>query len=101
MAIDSDNNRQLSSAGLSERKRRILFRAWHRGTKELDIMIGSYADAHLAAMGEADLDAFEALMQQEEPHLYNWIAGIEDAPDAVRSPLLDDIIAFHKLRAAN
>ena len=85
-----------SSQGLDARRKRMMFRAWHRGTKELDIILGSFADQHLAGMSEAELDAFEHLMDVPEPDLYNWIAGREPLPDNYQGALADRIIAFHK-----
>ncbi|MBV6657385.1 MAG: succinate dehydrogenase assembly factor 2 [Devosiaceae bacterium] len=84
-----------SSEGLDARRKRMLFRAWHRGTKELDILLGSFADAHLATMDDRELDAFERLMEVPEPDLYNWIAGRAPMPDNYQGPLMAKIIAFH------
>jgi antitoxin CptB len=85
-----------TSEGLDARRKRMMFRAWHRGTKELDIILGSFADQHLGAMNEAELDAFETLMEVPEPDLYNWISGREALPQDYQGPLIDQIIAFHK-----
>lgn len=85
-----------TSEGLDARRKRMMFRAWHRGTKELDIILGSFADQHLGAMNEAELDAFETLMEVPEPDLYNWISGREALPQNYQGPLIDQIIAFHK-----
>lgn len=85
-----------TSEGLDPRRKRMMFRAWHRGTKELDIILGSFADKHLGAMSDDELDAFEALMDVPEPDLYNWISGREALPDNYQGPLVEQIIAFHK-----
>ena len=85
-----------SSQGLDARRKRLLYRAWHRGTKELDILLGSFADKHVGGLDETELDALEQLMQVPEPDLYNWLSGRADPPDAYAGPLLDRLIAFHK-----
>lgn len=85
-----------SSDGLDARRKRMMFRAWHRGTKELDIILGSFADTHLGAMSERELDDFEKLMEVPEPDLYNWVSGREALPDNYSGPLIDQIIAFHR-----
>ena len=85
-----------SSEGLDARRKRLLYRAWHRGTKELDILLGSFADKHVGALDETELDALEKLMQVPEPDLYNWLSGRVDPPDNYAGPLLDRLIAFHK-----
>lgn len=54
---------------LDERRRRAAYRASHRGTKEMDWLLGKYAEAHLAGMSDADLDLFEQLIQQPDPTL--------------------------------
>ena len=85
-----------TSDGLDARRKRMMFRAWHRGTKELDILLGSFADQHLGELSDDELDAFEKLMEVPEPDLYNWIAGREPLPDNYQGPLIERIIAFHK-----
>ncbi len=57
----------LSSAALDERRRRILFRAWRRGMREMDLVMGQFADANLPTMTEAELDEFERLMEAPDP----------------------------------
>lgn len=74
----------------------MLFRAWHRGTKELDILLGSFADAHVEAMSDIELDDFERLMDVPEPDLYDWIAGRQPLPENYQGPLVERVIAFHK-----
>lgn len=66
--------------GLDKRRKRIRFRSWHRGTKEMDLLMGTFADRHLSALDAGQLDRFEALLDLPEPVLYNWIVG-RDAPD--------------------
>jgi antitoxin CptB len=70
----------ISSEGLDERRRRLLFRAWHRGMREVDLITGRFADAHIASLSEAEIDAFEALMDVPEPDLLAWIMGSADTP---------------------
>lgn len=65
------------SEDLELRRKRALWRAAHRGTKELDILIGGYADVHLAKMAEAELETFEALLNVSEPVLQGWLLAPE------------------------
>src|SRR5271163_3771159 len=67
----------LSSSALDERRRRILFRAWRRGVREMDLVMGRFADAHLPAMSEADLAEFERLLDVPDPQVFAWIMGGE------------------------
>jgi antitoxin CptB len=71
----------ISSEGLDARRRRLLFRAWHRGMREVDLITGRFADAHIATLSEAEVDDFERLMDVPEPDLLNWVMGAEATPD--------------------
>ncbi|HEY9548759.1 MAG TPA: succinate dehydrogenase assembly factor 2 [Kiloniellaceae bacterium] len=62
------------------RRKRLRFRSWHRGTKEMDLLIGSFADAHLSGFGRDQLDRFEALLDVPEPVVYDWVLGRSDPP---------------------
>ncbi|MGD1876173.1 MAG: succinate dehydrogenase assembly factor 2 [Kiloniellaceae bacterium] len=62
------------------RRKRLRFRAWHRGTKEMDLLSGSFADAHLGGFDAAQLDRFEALLDVPEPVVYDWILGRGQPP---------------------
>ena len=64
-----------TSADLDPRRRRMLFRAWHRGMREMDLILGSFTDAHLRAMPDGELDALESLMDEDDRDLFKWIMG--------------------------
>ena len=57
------------------RRRRLLFRSWHRGTQETDLILGSFAEISLAAFDTAQLDRFEALLDCADADLFDWVAG--------------------------
>jgi len=84
----------LSSAGLDARRRRILFRAWRRGVREMDLVMGQFADANLPTLSEAELDEFERLLDAPDPDLLGWITGETPTPAAFDTPL------FARLRLA-
>jgi antitoxin CptB len=77
----------LSSSALDERRRRILFRAWRRGVREMDLVMGRFADAHLPAMSEAELAEFERLLDVPDPQVFAWIVGGEPPPREFDTPL--------------
>jgi len=77
----------LSSGALDERRRRILFRARRRGLREIDLVLGRYADANLSAMSESELEAFERLLDVPDPQLLAWITG-EEPPALLDAPLV-------------
>ena len=82
-----------SSDGLDVRRRRLLYRSWHRGTREMDLIIGRFADACIADLSEAELAEFERLADAPDPDIYAWVTGEAGIPEAY------DNAIFHKLRA--
>ena len=62
------------------RLKRTRFRAWHRGTKEADLMIGGFFDAHSAGWSAAELDWFEALMEEQDVDIMGWAIGSIPCP---------------------
>ena len=78
----------VSSAGLDARRRRILFRAWRRGMREMDLVMGFFADQEIAVMSETDLEEFERLLDIPDPEILGWITGETPTPIAHDTPLL-------------
>lgn len=62
------------------RLKRLKIRSWRRGTKEMDLLFGQYANAYLDQMTNAELDEFEALLAEEDPIISAWITGVEVPP---------------------
>jgi antitoxin CptB len=79
---------------LEIRRKRLLFRSHHRGTKETDLLLGSFAERHLGAMTAAQLDRYEALLGLDDGDLYAWIAGRASPPPEYDSDVLRQVIAF-------
>lgn len=80
-----------------ERLKRMAMRSWRRGTKEMDLILGPYAEANLAGMAPARLDLFDALLTENDQDLYPWITGAAPCPAQYRD-LLDEIGAFARTR---
>ena len=57
------------------RRKRLLFRSWHRGTRELDLVLGSFAEAHLGDFDARQLQRYEALLECPDNDLYDWVSG--------------------------
>ncbi len=85
----------VSTADLDPRRRRTLFRAWHRGTREMDLLMGSFTDAEIATMSEDDLDDFELLIEAPDRDLYAWLAGKVETPSNYDTPVFRRFKAFH------
>ncbi|MFT6425297.1 MAG: antitoxin CptB [Celeribacter sp.] len=75
------------------RLKRLKIRAWRRGIKEMDLLIGGYADAHLAVMSPQELDDFEMLMSEHDQDLLAWATGQHEVPVELK-PTLDLLLAF-------
>jgi antitoxin CptB len=86
---------ELSSAGLDPRRRRLRYRAWHRGTREMDLVLGRFADAALASLAPDDINAFEALIEVPDPDLFAWLTGAEPVPANFDTPLFRRFRSFH------
>jgi antitoxin CptB len=83
-----------SSAELDPRRRRILFRCWHRGIREMDLVFGQFANNKLATLSEADLDDLERIMAEEDNDLLKWILGTLPVPEHLKSPTFDCVAAY-------
>lgn len=81
------------------RRRRAAYRASHRGTKEMDVMIGRYADAALAGMAGGALELFERLLALPDPTLNAWLLAPGAEIDSEFAPLIADVRRFHGLGA--
>ena len=86
---------QLSSEGLDARRRRLLFRAWRRGIREMDLVFGRFADAKLAALTDAELSEFEQLLDVPDQQMFAWVTGAETAPAEIDTALFRRIREFH------
>ena len=75
------------------RLKRMKMRSWRRGTKEMDLILGPYADERLAKMSPEQLDLFDALLEENDQDLYPWASGALPCPDRYLD-LLTEIGAF-------
>jgi antitoxin CptB len=84
-----------SSEGLDVRRRKLLFRAWRRGVREMDLIVGRFADVHIDKFDAKDLDDFERLIEAGNAELYAWVVGTESAPAHYDTAVLAELKAFH------
>jgi antitoxin CptB len=84
-----------SSVDLDPRRRKIMFRAWHRGMREMDLIMGRFADAEISIMTDDELDEFERLIEAQDRDLLSWITGEAETPDNYDSALFRRLKAFH------
>ena len=80
---------------MDDRRKRLLYIATHRGTKEADLFVGAFAKARLADMSEAEVTAFDTLLHLPDNDLMNWVTGSAPVPAEHDTAVLRDLIAFN------
>ena len=86
---------ELSSKDLDERRRRLLFRCRHRGIREMDLVLGRFADNQLARLNEAELSELERWLEVPDQQIFAWVNGSEPTPEDFDSPLFGRLRMFH------
>ena len=76
------------------RLKKLKFRAWRRGFREADLILGPFADRYVSGFSAMELDAFEELLEQPDQDLYAWIVGTAEAPAPFDGDILNQIRAF-------
>jgi len=77
-----------------QRLNKLRFRAWRRGFREADLVLGGFADAHIAELSADQLDRFEALLEVPDQDLWGWILGREPTPEPYATDVMDLIRSF-------
>jgi len=75
--------------GLENRKRRLLFRAWHRGIKELDLIFGNFIDANVSSFNDDDCSWFESLFEEQDHEILKWVTDGADVPEQFQGAMMD------------
>jgi antitoxin CptB len=83
-----------SSEGLDDRRKRLLFRCWHRGTREMDLILGRFADTNIAGLTDEELAELERLTEIPDPDFYAALSGDAVLASQFAGPLFDRIKAF-------
>jgi antitoxin CptB len=78
------------------RLKRLRLRSWRRGTREMDLILGPYADDALGELDDRGLDAYEALLEQPDPDLYTWVCGAGQ-PAGRFGPTVERVRRFHRI----
>jgi antitoxin CptB len=94
MGIEKMTGSTRSSSGLDDRRKRILFRCWHRGTREMDLILGRFADAAIAGLTDEELTQLEHLIEVPDPDLYAALTGDKPLAPEYVNRLFDRIKSF-------
>lgn len=84
----------MSQSPLDARRRKVKFRAWRRGFREMDLLMGSFADAHLEGMSDDDVAEFERLLSTPDWEVYAWLVGQKQVPSNFQSSLLTKMMEY-------
>ena len=83
-----------TAEGLDARRRKLLFRSWHRGMREMDLVLGRFADSRIGDLTDVEIDQYERLLDIPDTDLLTWVTGERPVPDAMRSTMLDTVLGF-------
>ncbi len=73
-------------------RKQLIFRSWHRGTREMDLLLGSFADRHVPEMSAEDLNDYQAFLELSDPELYNWYLQKEAVPANLNTQLMQGFL---------
>lgn len=92
---DPMSGSQRSSADLDPRRRRILFRSWHRGIREMDLIMGRFADDQIGLLSEEELADYEHLIEVPDRDLFAWLTGADETPSNYDTAVFRKLKSFH------
>lgn len=81
---------------VEKKRKQLVFRSWHRGTREIDLMLGSFADAHVVGFDAAQLAAYDRFLRNSDPDIYNWLSGQEPLPPSEDNAVTRLMMSFFK-----
>lgn len=82
--------------GLDPRRKKLLFRSWHRGMREMDIVLGSFADSRIAGLTEPEIDQYEKLLEVDDTQLFPVVMGEQPVPAGEHTHMLNEIKSFRE-----
>ena len=94
MPQDQKNDKSQIAEPLDTVRRRLKFRSWHRGTREMDMILGRFADTHIEGFNRDQLDQYAELLMYSDPDLYNWLSKNEDLPANADSDVMQLFLQF-------
>jgi antitoxin CptB len=79
---------------LDTTRKRLLFRSWHRGTREMDLLLGRFAERNLPTFSKRQVELYEAMLEYNDNDLYDWMSGREQPPAALNHDVIKLLINF-------
>ena len=76
---------------LNIRKKRLKFRCWHRGSREADLLLGTFADRYLEDMGSTDVLKLENIVDCDDQLIWDWLIGVVDVPKGISRTMIHDL----------
>ncbi len=86
---------ETSQTSSAHRRKRLLFRSWHRGTREMDLLLGNFAKRNLATFSDRQLDLYEALLEYADADIYDWISRREALPAALDNDVMKLLLNYN------
>ncbi len=88
------HEKEINVENLEYWRKKLIFRSWHRGTKEMDLLLGNFADQYVLGYSESQLQDYEALLSINDPDLYNMYLGKHDPEPHEISDVMKLFLAF-------
>ena len=76
---------------LDIRKKRLKFRCWHRGSREADLLLGTFADRYLEDMGSTDVIKLENIVDCDDQVIWDWLTGVAEVPKGISRTMIHDL----------
>ena len=83
-----------SNTSLATTRKRLLYRSWHRGTREMDLLLGRFAERNLPTFSARQVELYEALLEYSDSDLYDWMSGRERPPTALDHDVMKLLMKF-------
>ena len=93
MTATTASNAERTNEHLDPRRKKLLFRSWHRGMLEVDLILGNFAEREIAALTADEIDQYERLLEISDTVLMPWLTGGEPVPADTGLPILQKILA--------
>ncbi len=81
---------------LEKLRKKLIFRSWHRGTREIDLLLGKFANSHINEFDKNMLLQYDGLLQNNDLDIYNWITGKTQPPANAKCDVLQQLVNFYK-----